>query len=88
VEGRLYPRHRPGYIAIKARGQVFERTADFCDWISMDPDYRASDEALAGKFRDNAEIVLSPTKTEKAIDLILNLDKLNNLSPLFETLSD
>jgi 2-methylcitrate dehydratase PrpD len=27
VEGRPYPRHRPGYIAVKARGQVFERTA-------------------------------------------------------------
>lgn len=88
VEGRPYPRHRPGYIYIKARGQVFERTADFCDWISMDPDYRASDEALAGKFRDNAEIVLSATKTERAIDLILSLDKLDNLSALWETLSD
>jgi len=88
VEARAYPRHRPGYIAVKARGQVFERTADFCDWISIDPDYRASDEALAGKFRDNAEIVLSTAQTEKAIDLILNLDKLNKLSLLFETLSD
>lgn len=88
VEGRAYPRHRPGYIAIKARGQVFERSADFCDWISIDPDYRASDEALAGKFRDNAQIVLSSAKTEKAIDLILNLDKLNDLSLLWENLSD
>jgi 2-methylcitrate dehydratase PrpD len=88
VDGRPYPRHRPGYIALRARGQVFERSADFCDWISIDPDYRASDEALAGKFRDNAEIVLSAGKTERAIDLILNLDQLDDLSPLIETLSD
>ena len=88
VEGRPYARHRPAYIAVKARGQVTERTADFCDWLSMDPDYRASDEALAGKFRDNARIVLGSAKTEKAIDLILELDKLDDLAPLFETLSD
>jgi 2-methylcitrate dehydratase PrpD len=88
VEGRAYARHRPGYIAIKARGQVFERTADFCDWLSMDPDYRASDEALAGKFRANAEIVLSTARTEQAIELILDLDKLDDLSPLFEALSN
>lgn len=88
VEGRPYPRHRPGYIAISARGQTFERTADFCDWMSIDPDYRPTDESLAGKFRDNAEIVLSTAKTEKAIELILNLDKLGDLSPLLETLSD
>ena len=88
MEGRPYARHRPAYIAVKARGQVTERTADFCDWLSMDPDYRASDEALAGKFRDNARIVLGSAKTDKAIDLILNLDKLDSLTPLFETLSD
>jgi hypothetical protein len=32
--------------------------------------------------------VLSPAKTEKAIDLILNPDKLDSLAPLFDTLSD
>ena len=88
VEGRPYPRHRPGYIAVKARGQVFERTADFCDWMSIDPHYRASDEALAGKFRDNAHIVLSSARAEKVIDLILDLDKLDELSPLWDSLSD
>jgi len=87
VEGRPYARHRPGHIAVKARGQVFERTADFCDWMSIDPDYRPSNEALAGKFRDNAAIVLSSTKAERAIELILKLDKLDDLSALWESLS-
>jgi 2-methylcitrate dehydratase PrpD len=87
VEGRPYARHRPGHIVVKARGRVFERTADFCDWMSIDPDYRASDEALAGKFRENAQIVLSSAKTERAIELILNLDQLDDLSPLWDALS-
>jgi 2-methylcitrate dehydratase PrpD len=88
VEGRPYARHRPGHIVVKARGQVFERTADFCDWMSIDPAYRASDEALAGKFRENAQIVLSSAKMERAIELILNLDQLDGLSSLWEALSD
>ncbi|MGE4239153.1 MmgE/PrpD family protein [Ramlibacter sp.] len=89
VEGLPYPRHRPGYIRIKARGgQVFERTADFCPWISMDPDYRATDEALAVKFRENARIVLSEGKTERAIEMILNLEKMGDVSELFEVLAD
>ena len=87
VEGRPYARHRPGYISVKARGQVFERTTDFCDWLSHDPAYRATDEGLAVKFRENAAIVLSHEKTERAIELILSLDKLDSLSPLWDALS-
>lgn len=88
VEGRPYPRHRPGYIRVTARGQIFERSADFCDWFSIDPAFRPSNEALAGKFRDNAGIILSPDRTERAIDLILDLEKLETLAPLVDALSD
>lgn len=88
VEGRPYARHRVGHIVIKARGQVFERSSDFCDWLSMDPDYRATDEGLAGKFRENAEVVLSKGQTEKAIDHILGLENLEDLSALFSSLVD
>jgi 2-methylcitrate dehydratase PrpD len=88
VEGRPYLRHRPGYIAITARGQTFERTADFCDWMSIDPEHRPSNDALAGKFRDNAQTVLGRANADKLIDLILRLETLDDLSPLWEAFSD
>lgn len=88
VEGRPYLRHRPAHIVIKARGQIFERSTDFGQWFSIDPDYRASDEDLAGKFHENAEIVLSPDRTDNAIQLILNIDHMEEVTPLIETLAE
>lgn len=66
---------------------MFERTADFCDWFSIDPEYRPSNDALAGKFRECAAPVLSAEKTEKAIDLILGLEALDDLTPLWDALA-
>lgn len=88
IEGRPYARHRVGHIVIKARGQVFGRSTDFCDWLSMDPDYRATDEGLAGKFHENAEVVLSRGKADQAIDAILGLERQDDLSTLFGALAD
>ncbi len=87
VEGRAYARHRLGHVIIKARGQVFERSTDFCDWLSMDPDYRATDAGLAVKFRENAEVVLNAGKTEQAIEAIFNLENLDTLDALFDPLT-
>ena len=87
VEERPYPRHRPGSCAVIARGRVYEGASDFCPWISIDPDWRASDADLAGKFRENADGVLSLGKTEAAIETILTLERLDNVSALLATLA-
>ena len=87
VEGRPYPRHRPGSCAVTARGQVFEGASDFCPWLSIDPDWSASDADLASKFRENADSVLSLGKIEAAIETILALDQLGNVSALLATLA-
>ena len=89
VEGRPYLSHRPAHVIVKARGQMFEHSLDYANWLSMGVDaYRPTDEGLAEKFRANAEIILSKEKTEAAIDVIMNLEKLEDTSVLMETLAD
>lgn len=88
VEGRPYLRHRPAHIVVKARGQVFEGSTEFARWFSIDPAWQATDEDLAQKFRENAEIVLSRGKTDAAIDRILHLEELDDVSALLESLAD
>ena len=87
-EGRPYLRHRPAQIVVKARGEVFEGSTEFAKWFSIDPDWRATDEDLAEKFRENAEIVLKSEKAEAAIDRILNLEQMNDVSVLLDTLAN
>jgi 2-methylcitrate dehydratase PrpD len=87
VEGRPYLSHRPANVVIMARGRVFERSVDHANWLSMGVDaYRASDDGLAEKFKLNAEVVLSDNKAEDAIATIMQLEAVEDLSPLMETL--
>lgn len=89
VEGRPYLSHRPARITIKARGQVFDRSVDFANWLSIGVEaYRPTNEGLAEKFRANAEIILSDKNTDAAIDTILHLDELENIADLMPLLRD
>ena len=89
VDKRPYLSHRPARVVIKARGQRFERSVDYANWLSMGVDaYRPTDEGLAEKFRLNAEIALSAAKAHAAIDAIMRLDELDDVTELTRTLSD
>ncbi len=73
--GLPYLSHRPARITIKARGQIFDRSTDFANWLSMGvPDYAPTDAGLAEKFRLNAADVLDADRTEAAIDTVSNLE--------------
>ena len=88
VEGRPYLSHRPARIVIRARGQTFERSVDYANWLSMGVDaYRPTDEGLAEKFRLNAESILSDTNTDSAIDIITHLEELDDASALMAKLT-
>lgn len=89
VEGRPYLSHRPARIVVKARGRTFDASADYANWLSMGIDaYRATGDGLAEKFRLNAEIALSPGKTDAAIRLIMALDELGDVGQLAQALAD
>lgn len=83
VDGRPAVRHRPAQVEIRARGQVFAATTDFANWLSMDvEDCRPSDAGLADKFRANAQGVLSESSAAAAVDAILNLEEVRDVSTL------
>ena len=86
--GLPYLSHRPARITIRARGQVFDRSVDFAKWLSMGVEaYRPTDDGLAEKFRINAERVLAPASADKAVDHLMALETLDDLSGLMGALA-
>ena len=87
VERRPYIDRRPCFVEVTARGKKFSEAGEYAYWLSTgNPAYRASDGDLANKFRRNAERTLPPAKIDRAIDRIMNLEKLGNSAELFEEL--
>ena len=88
VEGRPYLSHRPARITIRARGQIFDRSTDYANWLSIGvPECAPTDEGLAEKFRANAQGVLSGARTEAAIAMIGDLERLDDTARLMELLA-
>ena len=87
-EGRHYLRHRPARVVIKARGQDYIGEVDFANWLSLDEEScRPTNEGLAEKFRLNAENIISDKDTEEAIEHILNLEHIPDVSALMRLLA-
>lgn len=88
VEGRPYLSHRPARIVVAARGKTFTAEADYAQWLSIGVEaYRPTDEGLAEKFRLNAAGILSPARTDDAVDAIMQLERLDDLSGLMDILA-
>ncbi len=87
VEGRSYIDKRPCLVEVRARGRRFRKEADHAKWLShSQPAYRATDADLIDKFRANAADALGADKCERAIDKLMNLDKLTSTSMLMAEL--
>lgn len=87
VEKRPYIERRPCYIKVIAKGKEFIETAEYAKWLSLEnADFRATDEDLVNKFRANAANTLSAAKVEKAIQKIMGLEAIGNVSELIEDL--
>ncbi|MCP2138503.1 2-methylcitrate dehydratase PrpD [Rhizobium sp. SLBN-94] len=88
VEGRSYVERRPCLVEVTAGGRLFCEEAEYAHWLSVDnPQYRATDDDLAKKFRANAGQTLHCEKVESALSTIMNLEALDDVSELFTTLS-
>jgi 2-methylcitrate dehydratase PrpD len=81
VERLPYIDRRPCVVEVVARGKVLRKEADHARWLShRNEKFRANDADLVDKFRSNVAETLSPQKTERAIDKIMNLDKIASVS--------
>lgn len=89
VEGRPYLSHRPATVEIRSRGQLFRKSVDFANWLSIGVDaYRPTNDGLAEKFRANADGVLPPDRIEDSIATVQNLETLTDVSQLMALLGD
>ena len=75
------PMARPGKVEITARGKTF----------TSEVTYRRGDTFTEGawtekdaeeKFRHNAERILTKSKTQRAVDMLRELEKIDNVSQL------
>ena len=81
------PAARPSRVEVDARGRTFTATLRYpkgtpgaAGGVAM------SDEELAEKFRLNALGVLDPDVTEEAIELLMNLDAVDDVSAVLRSL--
>ncbi len=89
VEGKPYITRRPSMVQVTARSQVFTQDVEYAKWISAgNPEFRATDEGLADKFRANTEKVLNGAKMEKAIETIFTLEEMDDVSALTKLLRE
>jgi 2-methylcitrate dehydratase PrpD len=75
-------REVPTAVTIRARGSLFSAEDRFAKGDGFAPTHRLDDEALARKFRANAEAVLSPHAIETLVDAVFDLERMDSLTTL------
>lgn len=73
-------------VEIDARGTTYSEEVNY-SWGTNKEGYHMTDEQLKNKFRVNASAILTDDKINKAINLIMNLEKLNDMSELAAVIS-
>ncbi|KQV15011.1 hypothetical protein ASC97_31460 [Rhizobium sp. Root1203] len=76
------PQSRIGRVEVSARGRKFVEERKYRRGSPATPATRMSDDDLAGKFRQNAETVISPVAIDRAIEMLLNLQDVGDVSEM------
>ena len=74
-----------GRVEVDVGGKTYTHVEDHPRGANI-PGFALPDEELCNHFRDNAAFIIPDSKTENAIDLIMNLEKQQNLTKLMENL--
>lgn len=74
-----------GKVEVDARGQMFEAETMYSKGTNVDG-YRMTDEDLIAKFKSNSGLLLSDRQMERATEMILNLEDLEDINGLTEQL--
>jgi len=78
---------RPSRVEIRARGQVFSGERKFPKGTpSPDPTSYMTDDELAAKFRSFTDGLVAPAVADRAIDSLLNLDKVDDFASVIRPL--
>jgi 2-methylcitrate dehydratase len=75
------PRSWPARVVVKAKGRSYEEESGYARGTNH-ADSRVSDEDLIAKFRSNASRLLTPERTDRAIEMIMTLDQVQNIAAI------
>jgi 2-methylcitrate dehydratase PrpD len=81
------PRVPLSKVQVTARGKTFEEERDWKKGNPWPDKARMTDQELADKFKSNAISVLGQESTDNAIELLMNLEGVRDISILMEHLS-
>ena len=88
VEHKPYINRRPSYVEVSAHGKVYSRKAEYAYWLSAEtPEYTAKDSDLIEKFHGNTADVMTREKSEKAVEMLMNLEKVASIKDLMKALT-
>lgn len=80
------PQARPGKVEIVARGRTFTSEVKYRRGDTF-TDGAWTEKDVVEKFRHNAERVLTKGKTERAVEILTGLEKLDNISQLMREIT-
>jgi len=81
-EGVKAVRAVPTTVEVSARGKVFSQYEEYGRGDPSTPETTLSDEELAMKFRTHARELLPGNRSEKAIEMLMDLDRLDDVGKL------
>jgi 2-methylcitrate dehydratase PrpD len=74
-------RSSPARVVVKAKGRIYEEESYYTRGTNL-TEFGVSDEDLITKFKSNASRLLTPEKTDRAIEMIMALDQVGNVMAL------
>ena len=88
IEKKPYINRRPAEIEISARGKKFTARGEYAYWLSAEtPEFTAKDEDLIKKFHSNTSVTpMSREQSAKAVELLMNLEKVDKVRDLIKAL--
>lgn len=74
-------------VQVRSKGKTFEKKSSYYRGTPHPEEFRMKDEELCEKFRNNASRVLPSRKVAKALESIFELEKLEDVAELIETVT-
>ena len=75
-----------GRVEVDVGGKTYVETEHYARGLNIEG-FALSDEELFERFRTNASFIIPDSKCERAIDMIMHLEELDNLDPLMENVT-
>ena len=85
-EREVDPKVRPAKVSVVAKGQTITEEIHYRRGDSFTEVYWTQEDAI-GKFRHNAERILPADKIDRAVEILLDLEKLDTISDLIKEIT-